>query len=645
MRIVNRLSCLGAMSAVVGALIATAPAWYKNPDSNRSQSIATAVAEAKPASRVPASVPPGRLGAGRFMERHSLLASVAGTTSWEELVAETQSWIARTPSSKRAFALEALLTQAFEEHPDRVLSYVLGLDIDSYLLSRIFRSWAEVDADRMLAFLVQIDAPRIERQLALAVLVASGDSPETLARLVDASDSLDLVSLESSYASWLAESGDTSGAFEKALSLATYDEKRLALERIARASGDSAALFSLSTAVNDVRLRKAFLSELHKQWSRNDVLGFFEHLKSIDPRDPVVNPTVINGLLFAAEFAPVRTLALAAELGEPLQTRARSVSLEAIAAQDPQAALQHLNSITNRSQRSELLDELATGYARNDLEGALAWLSTLEESDADLAASPILSAIAATDLERAIDLRLSGLNRTSVTWLSIPMRSDMDDPAYLAQKVFNSGDNALLNAVLSRWATSESSDAVAWIRNKETLPSQVISSVAQDVLRYNSIDEAFNYARLLSADQRSTWVQAAAFAGAGYDAQGTLSALRQFQQEAFYEQAVSAVLASTASVHGPHRAAELAGSAPSSQSAMVIGHRWADEAPREAAAWALNLSDPVVRADTATAVAEVWIRDDPESASRWLNDVTDNGLRDRILRRVCPRNPEVSACG
>jgi hypothetical protein len=253
--------------------------------------------------------------------------------------------------------------------------------------------------------------------------------------------------------------------------------------------------------------------------------------------------------------------------------------------------------------------------------------------------------IAGTDLDRAIDLRMNGLRRSSVTWLNIPLLSDLDNPAYLADKALNGDDDALLEALLSRWATSASSEVIAWMRGKESLPPQTISSVAQEVLRYNNIQEAFDYAHLLGEDQRSMWIQSAAFAGAFYDAEGTINALQAFQQESFYDQALSAVLASTASGQGPRRAAELAGSAPPPQAAMMIGHRWADESPREAAAWALTLTDSIVRTETVESVAEIWIRNDRAAASLWINELTDYNLRTRILGRVCPQFPDASICG
>lgn len=631
----TRLSTLSVASFLTGALIVFVPHWFAGSDSAESPPISSAPAS----SMSGASVPPVARTWSAYHERTSYLNAVSRAASWETLAAEVDALALGPPDASRVFALETLLARLFELHPTRALDFVLDLDIPADRLSRVFRIWAEIDVNEALALLYRIDSPWRERQLALAILQVSGDSPENIEALISAGASLDPVGLQLDWLTWLAESGNVAEAVENALSLNAYDARRLALHDIARASKDSAAVLSLAGSVADAELRWIFVSEIYKQWSRNDVSAFLDHLATVDPRDLFLASTARDALLFAAEFAPEQTFRLSFELGEPLRRRARSVALQAMASQDPHAALARLESVADMSGDSGLLEDLeaiATGFASADVEGALSWLATLDPSHTDIVAQPVLAALAGIDLERAIDLRLDGLGgRGQAMWLHIPMHSDLENPASLADKVVVAGDRLLLADLLRRWTDSEPYDAFAWMQGRQQLTAESIRSAAQNLASRN-ISETLSYAHMLSSQHRSDWVQAAATAGAAFNAEETIIALRPFEEEPFYDQAMWAALAMTAAREGPHRAADLAGSAPSQRAAASIASQWASDSPDEAAAWALSLSDITVRASAVESVARAWAARDPDRAAIWIDGLTDTTLREQLRARGLP---------
>ncbi len=633
-RAATKLSTLSGASFLTGALIVFVPHWIAGSDSAESPPISSAPAS----STSSAPVPRDERTLSVYQERTSYLDAVSRVASWEALAAEVEALALGPPGASRQFALETLLARLFELHPTRALDFVLDLDIPADLLSRVFRTWAEIDVDQALTLLYRIDDPWRERQLALAILQVSGDSPENIEALVSAGASLDPVSLQLAWLTWLAESGNVAEAVENALSLNAYDARRLALQDVARASKDSAAVLSLAGSVADAELRWIFVSEIYKQWSRNDVSAFLDHLATIDPRDPFLASTARDALLFAAEFAPERTFQLSFDLGEPLRRRARSTALQAMASQDPHAALARLESVADTGDTGLLedLEAIATGFARADLEGALSWLATLDPSHTDIVAQPVLTALAGVDLERAIDLRLDGLGGRGIAfWLQRPFRSDLENPALLADKVFVAGDSQLLADLLGRWTDSEPYDAIAWMQGRQQLPAQVIDSAAQNLASKN-VSETLSYAHMLSFQHRSDWVRAAANAGAIFSAEETISALRLFEGEPFYDRAMSIALSIAALREGGGRAAELAGNAPSQMAAALIALPWASDSPDEAAAWALSLSDATVRASAVESVARAWAARDSDRAAIWIDGLTDTNLREQLRARGLP---------
>lgn len=283
--------------------------------------------------------------------------------------------------------------------------------------------------------------------------------------------------------------------------------------------------------------------EIYERWSRSDVSGFLQHLQSRDPNEPRVEALVRSALVLAAEADPQGTLRLAQNVRGRIGFVAGTAAVQALAASNPASAPVLLESalasgLAMTSQdRNSLINSFATGYARGDIDAAIAWKDSLDppSAGADFA---VMMTLASTDLARAIDVELTKTASAPIpTWLLASMNSNLRDPALIAQRVKNAGsgsrENAILAGVLMRWVEADPTAAVSWMQAHRDLPSSLLQPVVQRIVEYGSVEHALAVADMMPAAARGVWIEEAIVTAAEHDATAAIRITQRFRGSLF----------------------------------------------------------------------------------------------------------------
>ena len=101
---------------------------------------------------------------------------------------------------------------------------------------------------------------------------------------------------------------------------------------------------------------------------------------------------------------PLRALEAAEALAGAAAAMIRRTALMQLAADDPFAALRHVESLPLGAERQQVLSTIATTYGRLDPEAAIAWA---QSQNAPELLSSVLAGVARVNADRAMDFLLS----------------------------------------------------------------------------------------------------------------------------------------------------------------------------------------------------------------------------------------------
>lgn len=389
------------------------------------------------------------------------------------------------------------------------------------------------------------------------------------------------------------------------------------------------------------------LPSVLREWARTDPAGFLGALPTLDLRRMALpsgsdTPPYLDALRLASEADPRYALDLGDRQAGPIGIWIRSTALEALAAEDPDAALQYLAGAEISDTRQRLLAAVATGFARADLDAAVAWMATLGKDDG-AAFYPVIDAVAVVDLPRAIELDMraieldyGGLDYGSVSWLENGLEADRQDPARIADILASMHSTGLLANALAWWAQSDPYGAIAWIQSQETISSLAVQRMAAR-LATRDYGTAMALAPQFSPAVRAVWIKAVLATAAAYDVQGALDALEAFRGEPVFQDTFLQILGTANTMLGPAKAAAMAGTSPTPRIAGRIASDWSKIAPRDAASWALSIEDGSLRFATLRTVVVSWAGRDAEAAESWVLGIADGELRSSMLQYVCGR--------
>jgi hypothetical protein len=439
---------------------------------------------------------------------------------------------------------------------------------------------------------------------------------------------------------------DPNAALEAALALPNQRARQSVVREIAEAAAriDPKRGIELAGSIDDAGLRSAFLSALYLEWARTDAGGFLADLPPLQSSaQSLLQLATATPLMAALRLAGEADPVYALEVGErhrgALGVLVRAAALEALASKDPAAALDRYPEVIVGEEGALLLQSIATGYARADLDEAVKWLSTLDATGG-AAIWPVIEAVALVDLPRAIaldaeamELGYGGSNYGSLAWLRNGLRSGNADVAQVADQLWLSKNTALLADTLSWWADDDPYGTIAWIHTKDTISSLAVGRIAGGIAG-RDLTLALNLGGQFSPAVRTVWMEQALSQAAVFDPIGVLNRLATFRDEPFYDVALVNVISRARTSLAPPELADLAGSAPHARSAQQIGFDWAEIDPIAAANWAISL-DESARPPAVEAVIQAWQQSDPFAALSWVQNQSAIEIPERVIVTLC----------
>lgn len=407
---------------------------------------------------------------------------------------------------------------------------------------------------------------------------------------------------------------------------------------------------AVQSLVPDAR-RLQRLGELLDEWALEDPESLIRYLADGPANAELSEGITRNAMRLVAEADIAIALTAAERLRQPVADWLLVSAAEVVAARNPELALLLVPDAATgigeaeSAKRDALLEAVARGFARYDLDAAVAWLETLGSEDG-AAFNPVIEAVAAVDLGRALELdswamtlRLAGDSYGAISWLRSPGMSDLDEPVAIAYRLSETGNVGLLAEIVRRWSVEDPFGVIGWLNVQNAVHSLVVSRAASEVAD-RSLDEAVAMADSLDPAFQAAWLEAAIESGAAYDVENALSVLENFADLDFYESARAGLLAMAVRQLGPERVAGIAGSAPPVRAAGTIAGAWARSNALAAANWATAIENPAARQSAIASLLDTWSVQDPDAATDWAAIFADPELNEQLQFRICMRTPD-----
>ncbi len=556
------------------------------------------------------------------------------------------------PTANSRFELELLLTRLLEIDPPRAVSLVRELKLPNLWLAFAIQQWVELDADGAVARLrtLALDGPATHAA-GVALLNALGGDESAMARVLQALPAIDELSLRIGGLVSLAEH-DIGAAILGSAQLPDRASRRVAVESIGQIAGyvDPQGALMYADLLPEWEHRLFFANRVMERWAELDPHGFISHLDSLSP-DPWNVTRVEQALRVAAAADPEYALEAVGQLPATWRTAAEYLVIEVLAQQNPDAAMAFVESLRPGEPRSRLLHALASGLALADADAAIAWARSLGSSSADLA-DAILTAVASTDLHKAIDIALSvNLPRGSTprhpVWLITALRSDPGQAASIAERLISSGSGGgrlddLFRRTVTQWAIHDAESALAWLNARGALDTATLRPVATEMGRQD-LHYALGQAAFLPAHLREEWIRAAISSPSATDPRSVVDAMATLRGQPVYDSTIAGLALSALGRHSPQLALELLGNASVATQERTfpsLAMRWVTHEPAAAVQWAAGLTDPDTRQRTVSAAITVWSYTDPEAVAEWIGQLPQDEIRQLGLTH---RQSELSA--
>jgi hypothetical protein len=554
--------------------------------------------------------PPAAQSVPTVAERAELYQRVARIDSTSELESLARDTTAAPLDSVRRQQLELIVDRYFELDPVGAVRFAVelksaGADFAAALYERLART----DINEALAELSQLDEVGVARVASFAVFRGLG-ADERAFELVSAS--LHGRAREEFRADSLLRIMRTAprAAFEEAIALSDADKSRsLALTIAAHwADGSGSEAMAAAERVADPELRSLLQNTVLRSWGDADSLA--DYLAALD-----------DGAL---------------------QTALAAGALARLAQASPQRAAELASRLPAGEQRRSMLWTVATGYAQQDPDAALAWARNLDTPDQNVLAA-ILQGVAHKDPVRAFDLAGSLEEPARSQGYLAAMSSQAIDErqfATLASRALALQDGQTKTAVLvslaGSWASrpGNADRALEWmVAAGDALPPEAFARVGHLLARTDP-NAAAAYVERVPRSARNDWVAAVTAAYTSTDPQQGLAYLERFRGDPAFDGAAVAV-AQQLAVSDPPAAARLLGSVRNRGPMgfgpeITIASQWSQRDPVAAASWALDLP-PQPRNIALSIATNAWAQRDAAAVERWALALPRGEQRDAAL--------------
>jgi hypothetical protein len=578
---------------------------------------------------------------GAFAARQRATEDAATRSDPFGIESEIERLAAEPSSTERDTKLAALLGQLASLDPRGAVRVAERLRLGDEALSRVFRIWAGNDFDAALAELARLLPPATQRAVALSMLDVVGASEAGIDRLAAGFQPVEALSFRIDAIAKLAER-DVEAALAAAAKLETSATQTIAEQRIAAvlAGIDPVRGLEYASTIRIALQRRRFLDRLLDNWAKLDPDAMLAYMETADLTEMAVTADSFRAL---AASSPEQLLALAEDFAPAQRVEAQRAALQALTALDPMTAYRRVSTLPPSQDRDNFINDVATRYAAQNPEAALAWATTLEPRSS-IALNAVLSSVAATDPLRAVNAAIAEiLNPAAANTADMPslagllgqaMQAKSPEIARIADLLASHEDPrvaAQLNQIVSRWSSTDAPGALDWtMRNLEHLTASSAGNVAQ-TLAMQDPARARQALAGIPPDLRASWIAGAAGGMATNDLDGTLRWVEGFRGEAAYQTGVDAALRGAAR-NQPQAVADYLERYPESRRAVapMLVSSWAATDPAKAAGWmsALPAAEQAQLGGAASSVAGQWAQRDPRAAETWVLGLPRGGLRD-----------------
>ncbi len=659
------LLALGATGGAAAVYLLMTPEF--SPD-GRAVHAPAAVSEALPAPRPrdePAAAPPAvarPVGSTPDTPGLALIEAVAAISDPGDIETGIIE-LANLPRSRsRDAQLRVLLLRLAEFDAGHAARFAWAQSLEVRFIAPLYRYWARMDAEAVLAELERISPATEVRDLALAVLDVFGNDAHGVARVAAALPEADRPGFEIEAMAARARQ-DPTAALMDLLAVQGSPARSFGGARVAAAAVRVDPLRAITDAalIDNDASRTSYLGAVIRNWTEVDPDGVFNWLQSLtgdadSAQDPVRVLLQGQGLLASlisqvADSDPERLLAMVDQLPVSVRAQALRGGLQALASTDPLQALARIDQLPVGQDRNNTLQTLARAYARQDPSAALAWARSLSPPS-ELALRGVINGIAAVNIDQAIDIvELELANQSSgagqnlasaVTsgLLSRVVLSNVDsaEVVRVANRLMQIDDPRMRSSMMSMttmWASRDPEAALDWMSgHAEQLEPQLFSLVGQSMAQ-NDLDAALHaLATLPPGPARENLLQGVASGIASHSVDRAVEFLDARRDQPGTDAAWSAVVMRAAQ-NDPVAAAGLLDRVGTStqmmQTAPLIANSWARQDPLRAAQWARSLGDEQARSAATAGVAVAWAAQDADAAAQWIRTLPTGAARDRAL--------------
>ena len=552
--------------------------------------------------------------------------------------------IAALPDSRaRRFTAEVLLSRYAEMNPRDAINLSRSFYFNPSLTASLYAVWARSDKESALEAVHDEPDSAITKRAAILLVEELGGDSSALLDVIDAlPPHIDKLGIQ--IEALVAQSAyDPTYAISRASNFAEPQHRKRALKRIARnlASRDPYLAISAGAQIVDKDSRLSFQSEVMREWVAADPSGVLDYLAASDMSGAEMQTMAGSTFAALADANPDRLMALGDQWSGTVAERARYVALQQWSEHDPQRALDFVEDQPLGQKRDQLLNSIARGYGKADVDAALAWASTLQPQPSGIYQS-VINGLAGEDPDRAFDLALSleSEDAQAEALQGVLMRSiyGQNNPQKMANRVLTLESDRLrqnaLRMIGYTWARRDPSAVINWITtNSAQLPKDGFQSIARQIAESDP-QLAANFTSQVPVAARADWIQQVATGFAKSDPVAAMNWVSQYQGEPGYDSALAAIAQQSAQ-HDPVAAARNIERLPNASHAAVVAgtasREWARRDPQSAAQWAANIGNEQVRSIAVTNVARQWASQDADGAAQWALNMPAGPTRDNAL--------------
>lgn len=507
----------------------------------------------------------------------------------------------------------------------------------------------DTEVNVSLAELASIENAKSRRDASLVFFDNLGGNQNSLVRVAAALPAEERINFTFDAIARLATE-NALAAIALASSLDGLAVQTKAIERIAEllATRDPHSAFANAAEIENYLLADAYKAALLEAWAGLDTESFLSFVGDAMPGDI---PAGTEAFQIAAAGDPEEFLAAIDAVPQAARATLQRVALAALVQTDPNAAFMHIDRLPAGDEHDRLLSLTAQGFARQDIDSALAWLGSRQPPEA-AATTGVMIVLAEVDPVRGAQALITTLRNSSSISAQFSLEVVMSSFARGARQELpvvaeqlSAVDDSLVQLAYDRfmdyWSRNDPAAAYDWaFANSQRLTPSSLFYLARNLANTRP-ELAKQAADRIPAEMQREWVHSVVGPLAQADFNDALQWLSRYQGQDYYEAAVEAAIDGVSLGRGATDLESVAALVDRQSSSMrtntvpVVANVWAERDPQAAARWIdrmeLDAADEHRRNAAFSNIAMRWAEQDADAARDWVLGRPQSEDRDQIL--------------